>query len=942
MPTAPTTETEPNNTASQANYMEYGDSLDAAINPLGDIDYYKFMGLAGDTVEVFGHDRNGSGLGGAPMIFAGNGNTVYEFVMWGGTDQRLVAHLPSTGTYYIRYAHEMNWGGFPNGSMMANIGTSGRMIGIRSATDATGVKGVAGWRPMQTPAKQKKISSLDSRSVPTLLDYDYGDYGIRLRKFVPRAPEVQYAYSFAQFFDHIKLQFSALTNGLPTVFSIEYGPTTSYGSSVVVNSNPVSSLSVTSFDQVTLDGLAASSTYHLRIVGSNSGGTVHGEDYVVDTPAPPEGISAQESGTSYYLYAVSAHGTGCVTAAGESGTILHTSNGGIDWTNQAQFYGPGFYAISFPDSAHGYVAGESGMIYRTSDDGNTWNYINSGSSEWLLAMSFATVNTGMVVGANGVILRTTDAGSSWVAQSSGTTQWLKSIVALTPETAVAVGDAGTVLRTTDGGVNWVPQSSGTTSDLYALQFVDALTGFVATISGTVLKTTDGGVTWTTSLASSSVPFFGGAFSDPMNGLAVGSGGGIVRTGTGGTVWQKQNSGTTSELRAASFADVSTGYIVGQGGVILCTHTFERQASVLTQKGWNIISLPLTVSDSSVSALFPHAISSAFAFNGLYTPASSLQTSHGYWLKFDSIRTTPILGKARTQATIQVTPGWNLIGGFDLPCAVNSVTTEPNGIIASHFFAYSGGYVHTSTLQVGQGYWVKTSQSGVLHLVASQFKTSRAAEEATSLWLSIEITDTSNTSTALYLAPSGEIDSSKVEMPPPPPMGIRDIRFGSNASVEQLEQPAHRIVLSSVTYPIRITARNTQGRPLRLRDCVGGTLLDVALTEGETIVLDRSIGNLLLEDLLGVAGVPTTFSLSQNYPNPFNPTTVIQFGIPRASHVQLSVFNVLGQRLADLVDEIRQAGYYEVKFNASRYASGTYFYSLDAGGHTAVKKMVILK
>jgi hypothetical protein len=89
-------------------------------------------------------------------------------------------------------------------------------------------------------------------------------------------------------------------------------------------------------------------------------------------------------------------------------------------------------------------------------------------------------------------------------------------------------------------------------------------------------------------------------------------------------------------------------------------------------------------------------------------------------------------------------------------------------------------------------------------------------------------------------------------------------------------------------------------------------------------------------------VPKVFALYNNYPNPFNPSTEISFSIPTASQVRLSVYNLLGQEVATLVNEFKNAGTYTVPFSANGLASGVYFYSIKAGNHSDVKKMVLMK
>jgi hypothetical protein len=89
-------------------------------------------------------------------------------------------------------------------------------------------------------------------------------------------------------------------------------------------------------------------------------------------------------------------------------------------------------------------------------------------------------------------------------------------------------------------------------------------------------------------------------------------------------------------------------------------------------------------------------------------------------------------------------------------------------------------------------------------------------------------------------------------------------------------------------------------------------------------------------------VPGSYELSQNYPNPFNPTTTINFNLAKASNVKLTVYNVLGQKVMTLVDSRMSAGQQTVKFDASKLTSGVYFYRLDAGNFSSVKKMLLVK
>ncbi len=90
------------------------------------------------------------------------------------------------------------------------------------------------------------------------------------------------------------------------------------------------------------------------------------------------------------------------------------------------------------------------------------------------------------------------------------------------------------------------------------------------------------------------------------------------------------------------------------------------------------------------------------------------------------------------------------------------------------------------------------------------------------------------------------------------------------------------------------------------------------------------------------GIPETYSMDQNYPNPFNPSTIINFSIPTSGLVNIKVFDILGQEVAELINEVKSAGSYQVDFNASNLSSGMYIYRISSGNFSATRKMMLLK
>ena len=247
-------------------------------------------------------------------------------------------------------------------------------------------------------------------------------------------------------------------------------------------------------------------------------------------------------------------------------------------------------------------------------------------------------------------------------------------------------------------------------------------------------------------------------------------------------------------------------------------------SALILQGWNILSVPFHVSDSSARAIYPEAISRAFVYQSAYVPLDTLAVGDGFWLKFSQNQANPVSGAPVSVDTIDVTAGWNMVGSISTTIAASSIASIPPGIITGRFFGYTLGYQPSDSIRSGRGYWVKVGQSGKLVL----------SEQSAG-----------NPESRIRIVPTSEL-------PPAPPL----------AADEEL---------------------------------------------------------------------PRGYVLEQNYPNPFNPSTEIKYQLPVLSRVRLGVYDLQGQLVSKLVDRVEEAGYKSVDWNASNFASGIYFYRLDATG-----------
>jgi len=167
-------------------------------------------------------------------------------------------------------------------------------------------------------------------------------------------------------------------------------------------------------------------------------------------------------------------------------------------------------------------------------------------------------------------------------------------------------------------------------------------------------------------------------------------------------------------------------------------------------------------------------------------------------------------------------------------------------------------------------------------------------------------------------------------------GMFDIRFSSGRIAEDINSSMKTIDMSGVTYPITV---RSEGMDMRLMDETGKTL-NVNLKSGEEVVInDATIQKLMVTSEL----IPAVYALEQNYPNPFNPSTVIEFSLPEdVSNVKLSVYNALGEKVAELVNTSLTAGRYSYQWNAKNVATGMYIYEFRTDKFVSVKKMILLK
>jgi hypothetical protein len=453
------------------------------------------------------------------------------------------------------------------------------------------------------------------------------------------------------------------------------------------------------------------------------------------------------------------------------------------------------------------------------------------------------------------------------------------------------------------------------------------------------------------LSTSSLSEGGGSSKGPTLGMSS----------SGGTILSNTSSGG--------------GFFTMQGGFIASSKAFTGTTLAVTSAidaNWNMISVPALASNYRKTLLYPTAVSVAFTYQGSYVQCDTLKRGAGYWLKYNRDTTLQFLGTSFARETIAVIDKWNMIGSVSYPVLASSITPVPPTTIASDVFGYSisSGYFTADTLKPGRAYWIKVHTAG--KVIVNPGSASIAPTASSQLYLSaqkptpqgplreqlstLQITDANNRSRTVYFStlPS-EIDLNAFEPPPIAPGNVLDVRYASNClltTANNQKATEAAVHISSAEYPIKVQWKSVSGEGSATL-LVDGKEIKMSGTGESTISNPQSPIRLKLS-ASSVKELPKMFELMQNYPNPFNPSTVIRYQLPMASKITLRVYDILGQGIVTLVDEIQDAGYKRVAWNASNLPSGVYFYRIVAEGipdekagtlgqkFTKVKKLLLVK
>ena len=364
-------------------------------------------------------------------------------------------------------------------------------------------------------------------------------------------------------------------------------------------------------------------------------------------------------------------------------------------------------------------------------------------------------------------------------------------------------------------------------------------------------------------------------------------------------------------------------------------------------GWNMISLPLEVQDSEYSAVYPEAVEGTlYGFDGTYYSTDNLNSGNGYWLFFDEDGTQTVSGDPITSVTVSLMEGWNLIGGISSTIPVSSIS-DPEGIIVSGtFYGFNGTYVNVENLEPGEGYWVNASSVGEITMnagAANRIIRSHHEPKKTVNILRVKPMGTNISQRVLYFGTeTSAIDRQRFYLPPippPPPVGksagLFDVRFSNNSKLYG-DSGELNVLTNADFIEIEFEVKNNE-----VWKFIDETGYSYYIKNQGSIELPGGVSKYRLMRLVGNS-LPEVYVIHPAFPNPFNPVTIISYELLFDGDVSLVIYDILGEKVKELVRGYNPAGAHNIIWDATGESSGIYFIGLTAGNFVGTQKLVLLK
>jgi photosystem II stability/assembly factor-like uncharacterized protein len=625
--------------------------------------------------------------------------------------------------------------------------------------------------------------------------------------------------------------------------------------------------------------------YQSSLLVGTSGGIFVSSDSGMNWSSSSVGI------TSDSVNVIEVQGTN-IYAGTFGGGVFCSSDGGSSWQPRISgLTNLKIRALTITDSSF-YLGTYGGGVFISHDSGATWNQLSNGSlttvgSPITQVYCLSVVGNRLIAGSGGGMFVSTDNGNSWHR----------------PISAINVGSTyslllagGNLIAGTSNGL-WVSSDSGNSwtkvdNALSGNQVNAIASNGTATLAGTsfagVFRSMDQGSSWTAVNNGFSSSFINTLLFYNNRLFASTEGLGLYVSPDGGTTWTPSGAGITTPNIQSLAAFGSTMYAGSDAGVFVSTDT---------AKSWTPINNGLFQPFFRVNML------------GMYDSTLFAATAGGLFL-------------STNRGT-----NWAAANNVFLRSGVYSLAQNDSGIYAGCAIG-----VYRSTDKGGN--WAafnngmpvgNSTPLNVFALTADAF----AVCAATDSGVYVRSTEASVWNRPL-LGTSNGLASAEILV-----QGV--ILVATQNSVFRSTDHGNTWMDVGAGLPgaaIWAFAQNDT------------TLIAATFGSGIWELWQRPLSQFVLVEGVAKPEIPNQFRLSQNYPNPFNPSTTIRYQIPEASKVTIRVYNLLGQNIATLVNEQKNAGDYSVEWNAENVPSGVYFYRTEAVSASKrfvdVKKMILLK
>ena len=592
-----------------------------------------------------------------------------------------------------------------------------------------------------------------------------------------------------------------------------------------------------------------------------------------------------QAGDSAPLYCIDIIDSLHIAAAGYGGTNysaknIYSSDGGSSWINGGTLTTEEVNCIQYVNPDTGYLLLSNIGLYKTTNRGQSWTHLIGSIGEYEL--SFLYGNNGYSAGPGLKIYKAVGNFDLWNRLIINDN--FSDVFFVSDETGFAISGVLSVFqglyKTTNGGVNWNGVPGPSGQDIL---FLDSLTGFIG--SNVIYKTTDGGETWYIPNGGS-----GGAgkifFIDETVGWAVRSNV-IYKTTDSGENWFTQFTAPSSVIFTnIHFVDSLNGWTSGgrpykttDGG-----NNWVQQTNTII---WNSDDVYFLNIETGWIGKYSSINNSLFKTdNGgiTWNPIPEVIGARKFYF-FPNPSHWFIIGFSRYYITNDFGNSW-LEFTDDVPTGLVSFTAPNNNL----------------------GYFV-----GNLGLILRYNDTTYIPVELNSF-----IANVNENNVILNWSTSSELNNRGFEIERSNDKTNWEMIMFINGNGTTTE-------INKYTFTDNLCGNNSQNLYYRLKQ------IDFDGTFEYSKIIEIAIET------------PSTFLLSQNYPNPYNPETNIDYRIPEETFVNITLYDITGRKINELVNEKKRPGYYTLKLKGGDLSSGIYFYRLlTTNGYTIVKKLTILK